>query len=84
MGPQIGRYYEIKLWNSFHSTMPSCPHTVAATSVTLLEGTAGQAIDMDTNGTIDWSKFCIIWSALNEYPTIKKLLITAFTRNHPI
>ena len=54
--------------------MPSCSHTLAATSVTLLEGTAGQAIDMDTNGTIDWSKFCIILSALNEYPTVKNCL----------
>ena len=54
--------------------MPSCSHTLAATSVTLLEGTAGQAIDVDTNGTIDWSKFCIILSALNEYPTVKNCL----------
>ena len=54
--------------------MPSCPHTLAATSVTLLEGTAGQAIDMDTNDTIDWSEFCIILSALNEYPTVKNCL----------
>ena len=43
-----------------------------------------QAIDMDTNGTIDWSEFCVYlkW-ALNEYPeiaTVKDLLNTAFTK----
>ena len=43
-----------------------------------------QAIDMDTDGTIDWSEFCVYlkW-ALNEYPeiaTVKDLLNTAFTK----
>ena len=43
-----------------------------------------QAIDMDADGTIDWSEFCVYlkW-ALNEYPetsTSSELLNTAFTK----
>ena len=83
-GMPLKNYAKMTILNSTPSTKDSWPLTLVATSVKAKGPKGLQAIDMDSDGKVDWSEFCVYMKwALHQYPkiaTTEELLTTTFTK----